>query len=140
MEVLLEKINSHNPLISKTYKLKNPVVDFYCPLCGTQRELAYRSRLITKNYIHVTLISLLLIIGFYPQMGIKALIWPVIVWAIYESVLKLLFRKEIPCPHCGFDATWYKKDVKIAREMVDTFWAKKNMAEVPENQEPIQEQ
>ena len=34
------------------------------------------------------------------------------------------YRKEIPCPHCGFDASWYKKDVKIARRLVKEFWDK----------------
>lgn len=36
------------------------------------------------------------------------------------------YRKEIPCPHCGFDASWYKKDVKVARRLVAAYWSEKN--------------
>ena len=37
---------------------------------------------------------------------------------------KLLYRKEIACPYCGFDATWYRRDVKKANELVKDFWLK----------------
>jgi len=52
----------------------------------------------------------------------RMLFWPVVVWAAFEAIYKIFFRKEIPCPHCGFDATWYKKDVKVSRRLVEEFW------------------
>ncbi len=54
-----------------------------------------------------------------------------LVWAFFEAALRLNFRKEVPCPHCGFDASWYKKDVNVARRKVDEFWGdhKKSVAE-----------
>jgi hypothetical protein len=58
------------------------------------------------------------------------------VWGAMEFSLRLLFKKEIPCPHCGFDATWYKKDMKVARQKVKEFWDKKR-PDTAENAEPI---
>ena len=40
-----------------------------------------------------------------------------------------MLKSEIPCPYCGFDASWYKKDVKIARKKVQEFWKKKENIE-----------
>ena len=47
------------------------------------------------------------------------------VWGTFELFQRCRFRKEIPCPYCGFDASWYKRDVKIARKIVGEFWAKR---------------
>jgi ribosomal protein L37E len=45
-------------------------------------------------------------------------------WACFEAGRRIFFSREIPCPHCGFDASWYKRDVKVARRKVDEFWQK----------------
>ena len=45
-----------------------------------------------------------------------------VIWIGAEAVVRLRFKKEIPCPHCGFDATWYKRDVKVAKKLVSQFW------------------
>ncbi len=60
-------------------------------------------------------------------MNFKVIYLFFIVWAAYEAVHKMLYRKEIPCPHCGFDATWYKRDVRVARKLVKEFWSAKSM-------------
>ena len=59
----------------------------------------------------------------FPFWGFRSAIVIPIVWGLFEGIHKLQFRKEIPCPYCGFDATWYKRDVKMARKAVKEFWA-----------------
>jgi hypothetical protein len=44
-------------------------------------------------------------------------------WMGFEWVRRALFSRGIPCPHCGFDASWYKRDVKVARRLVSDFWS-----------------
>lgn len=39
-----------------------------------------------------------------------------------EIANKMLYRKEIPCPYCGFDATWYRRDVTVANQKVKDYW------------------
>lgn len=111
---------------SRVLKVKNAVVNFICPLCSAQRGLRYSSRLSFKHYLHITMISVVLSLLLFPLMGLKSMFMVFGVWAIYETVYKSLYRKEIPCPHCGFDATWYKRDVRVAKRLVEQFWAEQN--------------
>lgn len=46
-----------------------------------------------------------------------------LILAAFEMINKHLYRKEIPCPYCGFDATWYRRDVKVARQKVENFFS-----------------
>lgn len=75
----------------------------------------------------------------WPLMGVKSFFVFFIVWGIFEAALRVVFKKEIPCPHCGFDATWYKKDVKVARDKVKVFWDSKNVAPSSNNENTPQE-
>lgn len=113
------------PLEYRTYKHKNPKMEFFCPLCGTKRAFHSTPRLSVKNYFQLTLSSVLAGAALYPLMGIRSYFVFFIFWALFEAGVRMNFRKEIPCPHCGFDASWYKKDVKIARRIVQQFWADK---------------
>ena len=47
--------------------------------------------------------------------------------------------KQISCPHCGFDATWYKRDVKVARQLVKDFWVQKQGLDA-QNSQPAAKQ
>lgn len=114
------------PLESRTYKHKDPKMEFFCPLCGSKRAFHSTPRLSIKNYLQLTLCSLLTGSALYTVMGPRSFFVFFIFWAIFEAGIRMNFRKEIPCPHCGFDASWYKKDVKIARRLVDEFWKKQN--------------
>ena len=116
----------HNPLIDRVYKLKNPRMEFFCPLCRTKRGFSYSPRLTKKNYLQVFFLSLVLTMALYPFLGMRAGVVLFLVWGVMEFSLRVLFKKEIPCPHCGFDAAWYKKDVKIARQKVKEFWERKS--------------
>lgn len=59
--------------------------------------------------------------------------------AAFEWVRRANYRKEIPCPHCGFDASWYKKDVKVARKLVANYWADKGQPAQEEKPEVLEE-
>lgn len=75
------------------------------------------------------MITVFLMFCFYPLMGWRSVFFFFFIWASYELGVRLLFRKEIPCPHCGFDASWYKRDVKVARKLVHEFWQSRHTGE-----------
>lgn len=104
------------------FKVKNPSDEFLCALCSTPRQMKYSKHLNKKNYLQIVVISLFLTWFLWDLMSYKALSLFFIVWTIFEIVKKALYRKEIPCPYCGFDATWYRRNVKFARKKVDHFW------------------
>jgi len=126
----------HNPLIERVYKLKNPRMEFFCPLCRTKRGFSCSPRLSKKNYLQVFFLSLILTLALYPFLGVRAGVVLFLVWGAMEFSLRVLFKKEIPCPHCGFDATWYKKDVRVARQKVKEFWEGKKP--ISDTEEPLE--
>ncbi|MCB9095843.1 MAG: hypothetical protein H6621_12310 [Halobacteriovoraceae bacterium] len=104
------------------YRLKKPVKSFVCALCGAPREISIDNRLSGKNYIQIFLISSIVTMLLYPFLEWRGIVVTPIVWAIFDFVVKLLYRKQLPCPHCGFDAAWYCKDVRVAKQKVQEFW------------------
>lgn len=116
-------------LETRTYIVKSPSLRFYCPLCRTKRAFRYQSKLKMRNWLHVALISCVLSIFTWKIMEIRIFIWPFCVLLVYEFSLKFMLRKEIPCPHCGFDATWYKRDVPTAKKLVAEFWKERSKNE-----------
>jgi hypothetical protein len=73
----------------------------------------------------------------FPFMGLKCFFIFFVFWAAFELSVRTDYKKQVPCPHCGFDATWYKKDVKVARQLVKDFWDQKNTSEVPKMTSPL---
>ncbi len=65
----------------------------------------------------------------FPLMGFNSFFIFFVIWAVFELAIRTDFKKQVPCPHCGFDATWYKKDVRVARQVVKDFWIQKNALE-----------
>ena len=126
-----------DPLESRTYKYKNVNKAFYCPLCRTERAITISPRLSKKNYVQFLLSSIILGAMFYPIMGIKCFFLFFVCWAAFELTVRTNFKKQVPCPHCGFDATWYKKDVKVARQLVKEFWDQKSDVATPKIAQPL---
>jgi hypothetical protein len=112
-------------LESRVYKYKNKNSVFFCPLCRTERGISTSPRLSRLNIVQILLTSLVLMGALYPFMGVKSFFVFFIVWAVFELGIRTDYKKQVACPHCGFDATWYKKDVKVARQLVKDFWAQK---------------
>lgn len=113
------------PLETRTYKYKNKDRNFFCPLCRTERNVPVSPRLTKKNYLQIFLTSIVLGAILYPIMGVESFVVFFAVWGLFELAIRSDFKKQVPCPHCGFDATWYKRDVKVARQKVAEFWAQK---------------
>lgn len=111
-------------------------MNFFCPLCRTERVFTVGPRLTFMNYVQILLTTIFLTTLLFPFVQFKGLFAFFIVWGSFEFVRRSLFKKEIPCPHCGFDASWYKRDVKKARELVETFWRDR----VPQDSEDAQVQ
>lgn len=127
------------PLERRPFKTKKTKLHFHCPLCRTERDLRYVSKLNRFQYVQISTIALSLFALTFPLMHGKAFIWFFIVWASYECVNKLLYRRDIPCPHCGFDATWYKRDVRVAKRLVHEFWEERKKEEVSDTPVPPQD-
>ena len=110
----------------RPYKVKNAVLEFLCPLCGVERGVSVHYKLTRKNHFQIGIISIVL-----GLISVSFLNWGVILFyptvlVSFEFVRRSVYRKEIPCPHCGFDAVWYKKDVPRTRELVHEFWQEKS--------------
>lgn len=101
--------------------MKKNSKDCFCALCRSPRKLRYSRYLSARHYIQI----LVLTVGFtacsYPWLNWKGAASLPIIWAIFESIHKSLYRKDLKCPFCGFDPKWYKKDVKLARQKVEEF-------------------
>jgi hypothetical protein len=117
------------PLVKRTYKYKSPAQEFFCPLCRTERAITISPRLTKKHYVQVLLTSLIVGSMLFPLMGMKCFFIFFVLLAFFELSIRTDFKKQVPCPHCGFDATWYKKDVRVARQVVKDFWIQKNALE-----------
>ncbi|MEE2743418.1 MAG: hypothetical protein VYD54_05885 [Bdellovibrionota bacterium] len=124
----------HGPLEERVFHYKGPFKHFYCPLCRTKRAIVHDYKLTKQNFIQILLITIMINLVVYPFTGLKGLFFIFLVWGAFEFFKRSLFKKEIPCPHCGFDASWYKKDVKVARKLVKEFWNSKeqNKSEPPQ--------
>ena len=105
----------------RTYLFKNTTQEFFCALCSSPRSLRYNRKLNTKHYLQILVLSMVSIYLLFPLMNFKGLIVIPIIWLTFESIYKLLYRKEISCPFCGFDPTWYRRDVRLARQKVEEF-------------------
>jgi transcription elongation factor Elf1 len=122
----LEVLVKNRPLEKRVYRYKNAATNFFCPLCRTERAVTTSPRLSLKNYAQITLTSIVLGAALYPLMEVRSFFVFFVVWTVFELTVRSDFKKQVPCPHCGFDATSYKKDVRVARQEVKDFWAQKN--------------
>ncbi len=114
------------PLETRTYKFKKAHIEFFCPLCRTQRAVVTNPHLDLKNYLQIFMLTVVTAGVLYPLIKLAGVFSFFLYWAGFEATLRIKFKKEIPCPHCGFDASWYKKDVRIAKFKVKQFWNDKH--------------
>jgi predicted RNA-binding Zn-ribbon protein involved in translation (DUF1610 family) len=105
------------------YRFKKVATTFFCPLCATERVMRLTPRLNIVNHLQVALLTGTLTWIFFSWLGFKTVFSYFVFWAVFEFAIRAVYRKDIPCPHCGFDASWYKRDVKVARRLVKDFWS-----------------
>ena len=122
---MLENRSGPAPLESRTFRCKIPAVEFFCPLCRSERAINIHYKLKASHYVRIGVVSVSFSFFLWPFIGKASLFSLFFIWAIYEGTLRILWRKEIPCPYCGFDASYYKTDIKMAQEKVKAFWNKK---------------
>jgi hypothetical protein len=125
MEWNYQREKNWNPLEARTFRFKKPALQFFCPLCRTERCISTGHRLTTLNFFQIILLTSLLTAVAFPWGGLKTMASIFPIWLLFEMTRRMLFSKEVPCPHCGFDASWYKRDVKVARKRVAEFWEDK---------------
>jgi hypothetical protein len=113
------------PLETRVYKYKNKSRNFFCPLCRTERNVTASPRLTKKNIVQIFLTSVIFGSALFPWFGVESFVVFFLVWGLFELSIRSDYKKQVPCPHCGFDATWYKRDVKVARQKVTEFWSQK---------------
>ncbi len=109
----------------RNYVYKNKSRQFFCPLCSTPRVMRVKSRLTKFNHVQLGLATGFATLVLFPWLEWKTLFSYFFFWVAFEMGTRILFKQDMPCPHCGFDATWYKKDVKMARKKVQDFWQAK---------------
>ncbi len=118
--ISLNKVNALQT--GRFYKVKNPQRNFLCALCSAPRQMKYSKNLSMNNFFQILVLSVSISTACYPLMGMDSLFLVFPVWMIAEIINKMLYRKGISCPYCGFDATWYRRDVNMANQKVKSFW------------------
>jgi predicted RNA-binding Zn-ribbon protein involved in translation (DUF1610 family) len=111
------------PIDRRFYKYKNAQVSFFCPLCSSSRSIAQDHKTSRAHHLQIFILTLFSVMLLYPWWELKTVFSYFFYWAAFEFFRRALFKKNIPCPHCGFDASWYKRDVKVARAKVKEFWS-----------------
>lgn len=103
------------------FQVKNPHASFFCACCRAPRALRYQRMTSGANLIQIAVLTSFLTWALFPWFQWKTVGSFFVLWAGFESIRKMLYRRELPCPYCGFDATWYRRDVRVARQQVETF-------------------
>ena len=106
----------------KFYRVKKANREFLCALCSAPRQMRYSKYLSLQNYLQVALLTATLGYFLFPLMKAKVVFLFFPVWLVFELGNKLLYSRELPCPYCGFDPSWYRRDVTVAKKMVQNFW------------------
>ena len=114
---------------TRNYRFKKPLKTFLCALCGSSRELRFKSSLSIKNYFQIITGCTALALVLSPWFAWKGICLFPLIWLSTELVMKSMYRKELKCPDCGFDPVWYCKDVKVAKQKVENFWDNDNPSE-----------
>ncbi len=109
-------------LEARPFKFKSPLFEFFCPLCRSERALTQTYKLFFRHYIQLGLLTLVTFLLLYPLLQWRGLFVFFIYWPLFELGRRVMYRNEITCPYCGFDAVLYKKNVKMAQEGVKNFW------------------
>ena len=112
-----------NDYSSRTFKTKKTSsrTECFCALCSSPRVLRYSRHLQGIHYLQILVLTIGVTAATYTQFEWRGAMTLPLIWALFESIHKSLYRKDLKCPYCGFDPKWYKKDVKLARRKVEEF-------------------
>ena len=82
-------------------KVSAPKRNFICALCSSHRKLKYSKNLTPKHFVQIFVLTLAFASLSWSALGISSLIALPVIWMTFEFTNKVLYRKDIPCPHCG---------------------------------------
>lgn len=99
----------------------NSKTDCFCALCRSPRVIRYSKNLQARHYLQILLLVVAFSFSTFSFFGLKVLYSIPLIWGMFEITHKMLYRKDVKCQYCGFDPTWYKKDIKVARAQVEQF-------------------
>jgi hypothetical protein len=108
-------------LILEGDEMKKATKECFCACCRSPRKLRYSRYLSKIHFAQILVITVGFTAATFPWLSWKGAMALPIIWGVFESVHKSLYRKDLMCPFCGFDPKWYKKDVKLARQKVEDF-------------------
>lgn len=100
---------------------KRETTDCFCALCRSPRKLKISRYLKNQHYGQILVLTIVVTASLFPWLDWKGAMSLPVVWGIFESIHKSLYRRDLKCPYCGFDPKWYKKDIKLARFKVEEF-------------------
>ncbi len=100
---------------------------FFCPLCRQARLISIKKQLSPLNFAQIVALTTMLTFAFFSWAQFKTLFIFFPIWILFEGTQRLRFRSQVSCPHCGFDATWYKRDRALAKRRVEAFWEAKQV-------------
>lgn len=123
------------PLEDRVFVYKKATKKFFCPLCRTQRNFTSTPRLTLTHYLQIAMTTLILVMVLFPFVAWKGLFTIFLVWMGFYFMVRMNFKKQIPCEHCGFDATWYHRDIPTTRKKVAEFWEKNEALKVSTTEE-----
>lgn len=101
--------------------MKKSSKECFCALCRSPRKLRYSRHLSNLHYGQILVLTIVFSYLTFPWLSWKGAMSLPVIWMMFESIHKSLYRKDLKCPFCGFDPKWYKKDVKLARQKVEEF-------------------
>lgn len=101
--------------------MKKSSKECFCALCRSPRKLRYSRHLSNLHYGQILVLTIVFTYLTFPWLSWKGAMSLPVIWMMFESIHKSLYRKDLKCPFCGFDPKWYKKDVKLARQKVEEF-------------------
>ncbi len=105
---------------------KNSVWRFLCPICKSDRRLAFQPGFGRRHQVFQILFSAsFFTLICWPWFQWKGMVSFVPIWTVFELIYRSRMRAAVGCPHCGFDPYLFAVDFKRAQNEMDVHWRKK---------------
>jgi len=119
----------YRPISTEIIQAKSRKQMVYCALCSHPRQQWVSSpHLSTRHHLQIIILAVFLGWSLFSIIGEVAYFLYPFCWMIVDFSRKIIFRKDMICPECGFDAVHYVRDVRKARGLV-----KKHLDENPQS-------
>ncbi len=93
----------------------------YCAFCRSSRRV-YSNRGVTLGHLVGGLIwAVIFTYGYFRELDFRGVFIFLVILAVSEIFLRIRWRLQIVCPHCGFDPVLYLKDPEMAATRVRVF-------------------